>query len=412
MSCNRHRLPRVGRGLPWVLATVLVFSSFLIMPHSLTADDGGIAEVYFTILHTNDLHSALIPHSPAVDYHPGRRSPAVGGIARIATAVQEIRETKDEPVLLVDAGDFLGGSAFAWLALQGYAVELTIMREMGYDALTIGNHEYDYGPDVLAQYVVEAGYPQAQETTLLLASNAEPPPGHPLAALNLLRPSGILELDNGLRVGVFGLIGEEAVSLVGDAGDVEFLDRRDVARRMVAELKGQGVDVIVVLSHAGVVEDRDLARQVTGIDIIVGGHCHTALHDPVMEGDTIIVQAGSLGMYLGQLEMAYSTATGRLRLRNAETGSPFLIAIDDRFACHPGIAALVQDYIAILNTYIGFPALLLLLIFPAWPPFLGFHILNAPFAIQPASFDTSCFNVLRFETVFTLCYKFTANTAT
>ncbi|MFP3897933.1 MAG: bifunctional metallophosphatase/5'-nucleotidase [Dehalococcoidia bacterium] len=352
MSRNRDSLLRVGRGLSWILATVLVFSSFLIMPHGLTADDRGAGEVYFTILHTNDLHSALIPHSPAVDYYPGRGSTAVGGIARIATAVEAIRETKDEPVLLLDAGDFLGGSAFAWLALQGYAVELTIMREMGYDALTIGNHEYDYGPDVLAQYLVKAGYPQAQETTLLLASNTEPPPNHPLAALNLLRPSGILELDNGLIVGVFGLIGEEAVSLVGDAGDVEFLDRRDVARQMVDDLKGQGADVIVVLSHAGVVEDRVLARQVTGIDIIVGGHCHTALHEPVMEGDTIVVQAGSLGMYLGQLELAYNSATGRLRLRNHENQSHFLIAIDDSFACHPGIAALVEDYITILNNYI------------------------------------------------------------
>jgi len=87
-----------------------------------------------------------------------------------------------EPVLLLDAGDFLGGSAFAWLALRGYAAELTIMQKMGYDAVAIGNHEYDYGPDVLAQYLLKAGYPEAHQKTLVLASNTEAPPDHPLAA--------------------------------------------------------------------------------------------------------------------------------------------------------------------------------------------------------------------------------------
>ncbi|MBE0431697.1 MAG: bifunctional metallophosphatase/5'-nucleotidase [Dehalococcoidia bacterium] len=333
--------------------TIFLLLSLLVTPDYVRAEAGDTRELHFTILHTNDLHSALIPHSPAVDYHPEKANPTIGGLARLATAVDEIRAGKEEPVLLLDAGDFLAGSAFAWLTLQGYAAELTIMQEIGYDVVIIGNHEYDYGPDVLAQYLIEAGYPEAHATTLVLASNAVAPPDYPLAAPDLLRTSEILELENGLRLGVFGLMGEDAVSLIGDPGGMEFLDEHAVARQAVQELKAQGAHVIVAITHSGVRSDRALAREVPGINVIVGGHCHTALHRPILQGDTLIVQAGSLGEYLGQLELAYNTGTGKLRVRNENNHSPFLIPIDDTFACHPGINSLVEKYALILNEHIS-----------------------------------------------------------
>jgi 5'-nucleotidase / UDP-sugar diphosphatase len=338
--------------LLWLLLTIAIVVSLLGAPGNVDGEAGAAQELYFTILHTNDIHSALIPHSPAVDYRPGEASPAVGGLARLATAVEEARARTEEPVLLVDAGDFLAGSAFAWLALKGYAAELTIMQEIGYDAVILGNHEYDYGPDVLAQYLREAGYPEAHATTLVLASNIRTPLGHPLAALDLFRTSAILELENGLKVGVFGLIGDDAIAVVGDAGDVQFIDHRAAARQAVQELEEQGVDVVVAITHAGVPGDRQLAREVPGIDVIVGGHCHTALHTPLLEGKTIIVQAGSLGRYLGQLELAYSTDTGALRMCNDSNNSPFLISIDDSLACHPIVGGLVEQYTIILNEHI------------------------------------------------------------
>lgn len=346
---------RAGKGLFCIVTAVLVLAALLGIPGDLESSSAESEELYFCILHTNDIHSALIPHSPAVDYHAGGEHPAVGGVARLATAVEEIREakvTEGEPVLLLDAGDFLGGSAFAWLALRGYAAELTIMQEMRYDAVAIGNHEYDYGPDVLAQYLLEAGYPEAHQETLVLASNTEAPPAHPLAARSLFRDTGMLELENGLKVGVFSLIGEDAVLVIGEPGDVEFLDQHEVARRMADELEQQGADVIVAITHSGVDEDRELAREVSGIDVVVGGHCHTALHEPVLEGDTIVVQAGSLGMYLGQLELAYDSSTGKVRARNEENDRPFLIPIDSKFASQPEIDALVQEYALSLNEYI------------------------------------------------------------
>ena len=353
--CNRNSLFRANKGLFCILITILVVASFLGIPGNLRSYSGETEELYFCILHTNDMHSELIPHSPAVDYHPEEEDPTIGGFARLATAVDEIRENKmreGEPVLLLDAGDFLGGSAFAWLALSGYAAELTTMQEMRYDAVAIGNHEYDYGPDVLAQYLLKAGYPEAHQKTLVLASNTEAPPDHPLAAQNLYMNTGMFELENGLKVGIFGLIGKDAILVIGETGDVQFLDQHEAARQVVDKLKEQGADVIVGITHSGVDEDRELAQEVPGIDVIVGGHCHTALYKPVLQGATIIVQAGSLGEYLGQLELAYNSNTGKVRVRNEENDRPFLIPIDSNFACHPEIDALVGEYTLILNAYI------------------------------------------------------------
>ena len=354
--CNRNSLSRANKGFFLIVTAILVVALLLGTAGNLESHAGETEELYFCILHTNDMQSALIPHSPAVDYHPEKEDPTIGGFARLATALGEIREnkmTEGEPVLLFDAGDFLGGSAFAWLALSGYAAELTIMQKMGYDAVAIGNHEYDYGPDVLAQYLLQAGYPEAHQKTLVLASNTEAPPDHPLAARGLYRNTGMFELENGLIVGVFGLIGKDAILVMGDSGDMQFLDQHEAARQAVDELKEQGANVIVGITHSGVDEDRELAREVPGIDVIVGGHSETALYEPVLQGATIIVQAGSLGRYLGQLELAYNSNTGKVRVRNEENNRPFLIPIDSSFACHPEIDALVQEYTLILNTYIA-----------------------------------------------------------
>jgi 5'-nucleotidase/UDP-sugar diphosphatase len=353
---NRNSLFRANKWSLSILITILIIALFLGIPGNLKSDSGETEELYFCILHTNDMHSELISHSPAVDYRPGEENSAIGGFARLTTAMDEIRENKrkeGEPVLLFDAGDFLGGAPFAWLAINGSAAELTIMQEMGYDAVTIGNHEYDYGPDVLAQYLLQAGYPEAHQETIVLASNTEAPSDHPLATEGLFRETAIFELENDLKVGVFGLIGKGAIIVTADTGEVEFGDQHETARQMVDELKKQGADVIVVISHSGVKEDRELAQEVPGIDIIVGGHCHTALFEPVLQDDTIIVQAGSLGMYLGQLELAYNPGSGELRLRNEENGRPFLMPIDSSFACDPEIDELVQEYTLMLNAYIG-----------------------------------------------------------
>jgi len=307
-----------SRQLFLMLVALLIGISLFAAPQSSSAAE---EELLLTILHTNDEHGAVIPHSPTVDYHPLRENPTVGGYARLASAVKQIRAEKDssgEPVLLISAGDYIGGSPYSWLIPEGYALELKLKQIIGYNAVVIGNHEYDYGPDILADYYIEAGYPAAHEDTIILASNTVAPDDHPLASMGLYRESTILTLDNGLKVGLFGLIGKEAISYTTANEPVEFSDQHETAQRLVDEMKSQGADIIIAITHSGVEEDRLLARTIDGIDLIIGGHCHTALEEPVVENNTYILQAGSLLQYLGRFDLAYNPSTGDLRARNTE----------------------------------------------------------------------------------------------
>jgi len=304
----------------------------------------------FTILHTNDEHSHLIAH-PAGDYHPDLENPAVGGFARLAGAVGMIRGQKagdGEPVLLFSGGDIIGGPAFGWLALRGQAPELALMQAIGYDGITVGNHEYDYNTEVLARYLEAAGYPEAHGRTPLLATNTTIPEDHP-ASRAKLQQIHIKTLENGLRVGYFGLIGYDAIRVTAFTDPFEFPDPIETARMAVAELHAEDVDVIVAITHAGEDEDAELARQVPGIHVIVGGHTHVALYEPIMVGNTVIVQAGSELRYLGVLELTYHHDEDRVHIRNRENGTPFLKKLDHTVPQDPEIAEIVASYEAMLN---------------------------------------------------------------
>ncbi len=343
-----------------IICLTFIFSFILLLtgsafPYSYAGPAPG-QEYNLTILYTNDEHGSVIPHSPAVDFYPARENPTIGGYARLAAAVKMIREEKEtagEPVLLISGGDFLGGSAFSWLAPLGSAPELSLKQMIGYDAVVIGNHEYDYGPDVLANYLMTAGYPEAHDNTVVLASNAEAPPDHLLVRNDLFRDNHLMVLENGLKVGLFGLIGKDAVSVTAAHEPVEFTDQHETALLMVDQLREQGAQMIIAVTHSGVEEDRDLAREVPGIDVIVGGHCHTALHEPVVEGDTVIVQAGSLLEYYGRLELAFNPSTREVRIRNEENEVPFLHTLDYTIPLDLEIDAEINRYKEKLNALVA-----------------------------------------------------------
>ncbi len=356
-SCRRLLMTSFIFLFVLILSIILPFGnlSYLKVEASSAGDFNDNENIFFTILYTNDEHGALIPHSSAVDFHPYRKNPAIGGYARLASAVEKVEKEKaglNEPVLLFSGGDFIGGTAYSWLVPLGYAPELSIKQKIGYDAVVIGNHEYDYGPDVLAGYLKEAGYPGAHARTAVLASNTVPPPDHPLARDDLYLENYILELENGLKVGLFGLIGEDAVAVTTANEPVEFAEQHQAARRMVEQLERQGADLVIALTHSGVDEDRDLAADVEGIDIIIGGHCHTALYEPVVENETIIVQAGAHLEYMGWLDLAYNSSTGSLSVQNREAEVPFLIKLDHTVPVDPEIDKAIESYTDILNAYI------------------------------------------------------------
>lgn len=308
----------------------------------------------FTILHTNDEHSHLIPH-PAIDDHPEQPNSASGGFARLAGVINEIRaqkESEGEPVLLFSGGDILGGPVFGWMPLMdGVAAEMKLFQEIGYDAITIGNHEFDYGTDVFASYLKAAGYPESNEKTVILSSNAIPPDGHPLNEVGI-HQTFIKELSNGLKIGVFGLIGDDAVNKAARPDDVVFTDPIETAQKMVERLLEEGADILISVNHSGVYEDRILAEAVPEIDVIVGGHTHTPLYEPIRVGKTIIVQAGSYLSYLGRLEVEWIEEENRVEILNSEENNPFLIPIDSNITPEPDVAADVNDYEELLNEWI------------------------------------------------------------
>lgn len=308
----------------------------------------------FTLLHTNDEHSHLVPF-PRSHHDPEAGGPALGGFARLAGTVREIRREREaagEDVLLLSAGDIFAGPPFGWLPMAGLAPELRLLQDLGYDAVVVGNHEFDYGPETLAQYCAVGGYPEAHATTPLLGANVHPPADHDLHDVGL-HESVTLELRDDTQVGVGGLIGEDAVRVAPKTDPVEFSDPVETARRLVDDLRADGADVVVLLTHAGVDEDRPLAREVDGVDLIVGGHSHTSLHRPLVEGDTHVVQAGANLRYLGVLELGYRPATGEVTLLSDPDETDLLVPLDEHAPVAAETRETVDAYAEELDAYLA-----------------------------------------------------------
>ncbi|HPO13068.1 MAG TPA: bifunctional UDP-sugar hydrolase/5'-nucleotidase [Candidatus Hydrogenedentes bacterium] len=316
-----------------------------------TIGGGADAPLYFTILHTNDEHSAVLP-APLVDYHPQKKGSTSGGLARLSRLANDIRAAKStsgEPVVLVSAGDILGGAPHFWLIPGGEAPEISIMREIGYNVLTIGNHDFDYGPEILAHYYRTAGYPEAGATTPIVSSNLVIPQSHPLADCGI-QDTHVLVLNNGLRLGFFGLLGKNAAKLATRKAPIDISDPISAAAEAVKTLKAMNVDVIIGLTHAGRYEDEALASTVPGIDIMITGHFHDmALEKPLFVGNTILVQSTAFLHHLGILELAYTRSDGKLRIRNANSRRPFLVPLDDSVEEDPVIAKSIARYTEKLN---------------------------------------------------------------
>ncbi|MFO7569690.1 MAG: bifunctional UDP-sugar hydrolase/5'-nucleotidase [Smithellaceae bacterium] len=279
---------------------------------------GGLAaEKMITIVHTNDMHSHFQGFAPEIDYQPFilNADATLGGWSRIATLIADTRKEKTNPVLVVDAGDFTMGSLFHMLNREE-AFELRLMAAMGYDAITLGNHEFDLKPAGLAAALrtarAKGGLPQIVFASAIFDRNQPV-----LADLENafaetgVKPYMVLERD-GLKIGIFGLIGRDAVEVSPFAKPLTFRDPVETARDMVDILRRQEkVDIVICLSHGGLrdnpkkSEDEILAAKVEGIDVIISGHTHTKLDVPLVVNGTIIVQAWCYGKQAGILDIAY-----------------------------------------------------------------------------------------------------------
>lgn len=297
-------------------------------------------DVTFTILHTNDEHSALIPAPMA------NPATALGGMSRLATELSRWRERKaaqNEPLFVVSAGDFSTGTPFNWLIFDGKSPELDLMLKLRYDLVVLGNHEFDYGPEKLAEYLARVGYPAKAAETPLLSANIRIPEGHPLGAMGITAHH-IEVLPSGVKVGFFGLMGKDAADVAPNKTPVEFDPIAEVAREQIRLLKEQGVEIFIAVTHSGVDEDKELAAAVPELHLIVGGHSHTLIPEPLQIGKTWIVQAGALLQYLGILELGFDRATGTLRMLNTERGTPYLRQLSSDVPDDAAMAAEVAAY--------------------------------------------------------------------
>ena len=317
--------------------------------------DTGGADERVTILHTNDWQSHMLGWGPNAEYSPGSTGDdgTVGGLARAKTLIDEIRGASTHPVVLYDAGDWMAGALFQLLA-KSHAAELQVMQVMGYDAICLGNHEFDWGPNVLGQMIAKGD--ELGVTVPIVASNTVPDSedagDDDLEAhftSGRIQHTMVQTLDNGLRVGLFGLVGDGAARISPAVAPAVFTPAQEAAAEAVAALQAQDVDLIVALSHAGVGdelhegEDEAIAEAVDGIDVIVSGHSHTALSEAITVGDTLIVQAGAYTRYVGELTIARSGSGGW-----ALEGYT-LHELDDTIAGDPGITAMVDGFITALD---------------------------------------------------------------
>ena len=345
----------------------LLLAALCVLPVGAEAEDCTQETNVTTILFTHDLHSHFLPQPTA----EGGES---GGYARLKTVIDGERAVNPD-ALLVDGGDFSIGSLIQTFYTT-QAAELRTMGAMGYDAVTIGNHEFDhkgvgfakmlnsakaaqtaamglltdsqYPPRNLEAYQAQYG-PLTLALPALLEANYAPADDNPDRAFirSAMEDYGVTDCmtleRGGVTYGLFGLMGVDSDECAPTSGFTR-TDAAKAAKRCVETLKGEGAEIIVCLSHSGTgdslasSEDEELAKAVDGIDVIVSGHTHSTLAEPLVGNDTYIVSSGPYCQNLGSLTFSWD-GSGQKRLLDYR-----LIPIDETVTEDPEIAGLVERW--------------------------------------------------------------------
>ena len=275
--------------------SVIISGGVLITPNVFAGESNVSSSKRLTILHTNDTHSNIDPFPESHSKYPGK-----GGVARRFELIQKIR-SEEENVILLDAGDIFQGTPY--FNKFGGVLEMKLMSHLGYDAATMGNHDFDGGMQGFVDAQKFADFP-------FVCSNYgfenTPVDGHTKEYTIIKRGK--------LKIGIFG-IGVEMKGLVPDSkyGETKYLDPISIANDKASLLKKKGCDLVICLSHLGYsyksdkVCDLVLARKTENIHLIIGGHTHTFLGKPTEEknlnGEIVLVnQVGWAGINLGRID--------------------------------------------------------------------------------------------------------------
>ena len=280
-------------------------------------------EISLRILYVNDFHGFAEPYKD-----PGSKED-LGGVATLAGEVNRLR--REKPTLLLAAGDMIQGHSWANLFRGKSSIDL--MNRMRFDAMVVGNHEFDFGPDVLKKRIGEARFP-------VLGANVE-------GFKDGLKPFVIKEFP-GFKVAVIGVVTPDTPQATHpkNVQGLKFLPPAATVGKYLPELKEQA-DLVIVLSHIGYQADRELAAQVPGIPVIVGGHSHTKLLEPAVVNQTIIVQAWEHAKALGVLDLTLEN--GKIKRFNGRLE----IIKPDRTREDKAAGRLVKKYGVRVNAVLG-----------------------------------------------------------
>uniref|UniRef100_A0A8C7LP92 5'-nucleotidase n=1 Tax=Oncorhynchus mykiss TaxID=8022 RepID=A0A8C7LP92_ONCMY len=304
-----------------------------------------------TLLHTNDVHARVEETSNS--YGKCTKPPCFAGVARRFTKIQEIR-SREKNVMLLDAGDQFQGTV--WFNVYKGAEAAYFMNKLGYDAMALGNHEFDNNVEGLIK-------PFLQEVKCtVLSANIKADDTLAPHISGLYFPYKIFDVGS-QKVGVVGYTSKETPALSQTGPNLVFEDEIDALQPQVDKLITLGVNKIIALGHSGFVTDKEIARRVKGVDVVIGGHSNTFLYNgekpssevpagpyPVMvkseDGrDVPVVQAFAFGKYLGYLKVTFDEAGNVVQ----STGNPILL--DSSVPEDPSILADVNKWKKALANY-------------------------------------------------------------
>ncbi len=291
------------------------------------------------LIQTTDVHHRASGTGSSITYSPmdgidssgpGGADQTEGGYARLTTKINALRQSAKDaglPTLLVDSGDYLMGTVYD-LTLGSSPAAFYFMEFMKYDAITMGNHEFDYGPAGLAAILNNARGEDGQGFTVPIVATNMATDGEAGTAdddLEAIIDAGVIQntmmmtLDNGLKVGIIGLFGKNAQADVPQSAPVTFNHDFDFIQSKVDYLKNDmGVHIVIALSHSGITQPGDnpggddyvLAQNITGIDVIASGHEHEMTEEIVEVNGTRIICAGYYGRSVAELDLTVVIGTG------------------------------------------------------------------------------------------------------
>ncbi|KAJ3606694.1 hypothetical protein NHX12_026213 [Muraenolepis orangiensis] len=295
---------------PWTLrASLLLLCCLWLGPSAAASWD-------LVLLHTNDVHARVEATSRGSGRCAPAKAPCFAGVARRASKVAEVRG-REANVLLLDAGDQYQGSV--WFNMYKGAEAAHFMNLLRYDAMALGNHEFDNGVEGLQRpFLEKVGFP------VLSANIYNTTPPTQANKPYFVQPYAVLTV-GGQEVGVVGYTSQETPALSNPGPNLKFEDEVSAIQLQVDKLRSLGVNKIIALGHSGFTADQEIARRVRGVDVVIGGHSNTFLDPSVLGSDegrqVPVVQAYAFGKYLGYLKVTFDGAGDVVKA----SGNPILL---------------------------------------------------------------------------------------